>query len=567
MPKKHMSLRLLVCALLAATAALLAPSAASASTGQLSLIQDDRELFGLGGHDPADVMAEMKSIGVDVVRTNVIFYKVYKEPGQRSRPAGFDASRSELGAVRLVGHGPPRPARAGERDQGADDRDGPRPALVLHAAGQVPPGAVHLPPQHEGLRPVRGRGRQALPGHGRLLRDLERAEPRDLAHPAGQARAAAPGSSWPACTTASCSRPPTSRSPALTAARRNRVLLGEVAAISNPLPFLNAALCLDPNGRPFRGRAKRAAGCKAGRLNSGGFAIHPYNFGGYGKPISRTRNRRALPISYMPRLHKLSANAVRRKRIPGRGRGVYITEFGFQTRPPDRRSTISPTEQARYLNESDRLTYGDSKVKMVGQYELYDVPFGDQFNSGLRFSTERGGGVKPSHAAYQAQLVVTRRSASAVEVWGQVRPGGSATVAIQTARAAAASPTPPRSGRTAAGSSGAPSGAGRRARAGGSPPPARRSAHQPHRHAGQAAEVLQALSRRACGPPVSANGRLRAAVRVSAARSAARALAGRAPEPNLSPRRRRASTPARRRLAARALSHWRRPSRRACHCR
>ena len=29
--------------------------------------------------------------------------------------------------------------------------------------------------------------------------------------------------------------------------------------------------------------------------------------------------------------------------------------------------------------------------------------------------------------------MVTRRSASAVEVWGQIRPGGSATVAIQTA--------------------------------------------------------------------------------------------------------------------------------------
>ncbi|MBA3358235.1 MAG: hypothetical protein H0U20_02135, partial [Thermoleophilaceae bacterium] len=73
-----------------ATAALMAPAMASASTGQLSLIQDDRELFGLGGHDPAGVMAEMKSLGVDVVRTNVIFYKVYNQPSQRKRPAGFN---------------------------------------------------------------------------------------------------------------------------------------------------------------------------------------------------------------------------------------------------------------------------------------------------------------------------------------------------------------------------------------------------------------------------------------------------------------------------------------------
>ena len=71
---------------------------------------------------------------------------------------------------------------------------------------------------------------------------------------------------------------------------------------------------------------------------------------------------------------------------------------------------------------------------MAGQYELYDVPFADQFNSGLRVSTERGGGRKPAYAAYQAQLVVTRLSSSAVEVWGQIRPGGSATVAIQRRR-------------------------------------------------------------------------------------------------------------------------------------
>ena len=68
------------------------------------------------------------------------------------------------------------------------------------------------------------------------------------------------------------------------------------------------------------------------------------------------------------------------------------------------------------------------------QYELVDVPFQDQFNSGLRFPRGQGGARKASYDAYRVQLVVTRRSASAVEVWGQVRPGGSGTVAIQTAR-------------------------------------------------------------------------------------------------------------------------------------
>ena len=433
MPKKHRSPRLLVCALLAATAALLAPSVASASTGQLSLIQDDRELFGLGGHDPAGVMAEMKSLGADVVRTNVIFYKVYKKPSQRKRPAGFNpadpnsAQYDWSGTDRLV-----QLARA-NRIKVLMTVTGPGPhwsSTRVSKCRKVP--CTYLPKTK-----VFGQFAAAVAKRYRGMVDYYAIwnEPNlevwltPQIKRAGGARLELAGLHYRKLFQAgykSIAR--------FDRARRNRVLFGETAAISNPLPFLNAALCLDPGGKPFRGRAKRAAGCKAGRLNSGGFAIHPYNFGGYGSPRSKTANRNALPIAYMPRLHQLSANAVRRKRIPSRGRGVYITEFGFQTKPPDRLSRISPTKQAQYLNESDRLTYSDSKVKMVGQYELYDVPFADQFNSGLRFSTERGGGKKPSHAAYRAQLVVTRRSARAVEVWGQIRPGGSATVAIQTAR-------------------------------------------------------------------------------------------------------------------------------------
>jgi len=433
MPKKHMSPRLLVCALLAATAALLTPSAASASTGQLSLIQDDRELFGLAGEDPAAVMAEMKAIGVDVVRTNVIFYKVYDKPSQRSRPGGFNpadpnaAQYDWAGTDRLVqlarangikvlmtvtGPGPHWSSTRVSKCRGVPCTYLPDPkvfgqfaaAAAKRYKGMVDYYSIWNEPNLEvWLTPQIKRSAGArVELAGLHYRKLFQAAYKSIARFDG--------------------------------ARRNRVLIGETAAISNPLPFLNATLCLDARGLPFRGSARRTAGCKAGRLNAGGFAIHPYNNGGYGTPRSTTKNRNALPIAYMPRLHALSANAVRRGRIPSRGRGVYITEFGFQTRPPDRLSKITPAEQAQYINESDRLTYGDSKVKMVGQYELVDVPFQDQFNTGLRFERRRGGAHKPSYNAYRVQLVVTRRSASAVEVWGQVRPGGSSPVAIQTAR-------------------------------------------------------------------------------------------------------------------------------------
>jgi len=85
-------LRLFVLALALAAMTLAAPSAASASKTQLSLFQDDRELLGNGNIDPAEAMAEVANLGADVVRFNIIFYKIYRTPADRARPSDFDAA-------------------------------------------------------------------------------------------------------------------------------------------------------------------------------------------------------------------------------------------------------------------------------------------------------------------------------------------------------------------------------------------------------------------------------------------------------------------------------------------
>ena len=163
------------------------------------------------------------------------------------------------------------------------------------------------------------------------------------------------------------------------------------------------------------------------RISTLGFAVHPYNQGGNGTPQTKTKTKTSLPIAYMPRLHRLLDGAARRGRIAG-GRGIYVTEYGFQSRPPDRFSNVNPTEQGQYINESDRLLFADSRVKWVGQYELTDVRSSKQFQTGLRYA---GGSQKPAYAAYRMPIVVTRLSANSVEVYGQSRPGGASTVAIQ----------------------------------------------------------------------------------------------------------------------------------------
>jgi hypothetical protein len=430
-----MSPRVLACLLLAAAAVLLAPQAAQASSSQLTLLQDDRELLGHAGEDPAAAMAEIRSLGVDVVRTNVIYHKIYRTPRDRRKPSGFDprdhnSSKYDWAATdRLVdlarmngmqvfmtvtGPGPIFSSSSPSRCRRSPCSYRPKAsefgafaeAVAKRYRGKVAYYSIWNEPNigKTWLTPRFQRTRYGkVDVAGAIYRKLFQAGYKAIARHDG--------------------------------ARRNRVLFGETAAIGSPLPLLYAALCLDSKGRPFTGRLRSLHGCsgRVGRLNIGGVAIHPYNQGGYGTPQSRTRTKSSLPLAYMPRLHRLLSTAARRGRIGG-GKGIWVTEFGFQTKPPDPFG-VSPTNQARYMNESDRLFFSDRRVKAVAQYELTDVPQRNQFNTGLRFVRSQGGAQKPSYAAYRVPIVVTRRSSGSVEVYGQARParliGGTTQVAIQ----------------------------------------------------------------------------------------------------------------------------------------
>ena len=101
MPKTTKSLRLIACTVMLTVTALAGASAASASTSQLSLIQDDRDLFGQTGEDPAVGMSEIRSLGVDIVRTNVIYRQGLQDArGPAEAPRLRDLG-PQLAAVRL----------------------------------------------------------------------------------------------------------------------------------------------------------------------------------------------------------------------------------------------------------------------------------------------------------------------------------------------------------------------------------------------------------------------------------------------------------------------------------
>ena len=435
--------RILMMAATAMAVLALAPAAASAGSRQFSIIEDDAVFLGLTPRSGKVALRESRQLGADAVRVVLSWRRASPGSAQRTIPAGFDPANHRsrgydwkryddlVNGARRQGlkvildpspsipyWGSSEPRRCphfvgGQRKLGLGCFWKPDPRLfgkfVRAAAtryrGKVAFYSIYNEPNLENyIYPQTQRtsaGRVDL--GGKLLRQLWIAGFRAI-------KQADPGA-------------------------RRRVLFGETAAISSPRDTLYSALCLDRRGRPYRGKIKQAQGCsKPSMLPIGGLAVHPYNSSALGSVFTRTSTKASMTMAYLSRATKLLKVAEKHKRIP-RGRGVYVTETGFQTRPPSVRG-LGLGSQAKAINEADRLFFDDPRIRSTAQFELFDVPEqpGDVFNTGLR--TVRGV-AKPSLAAYRMPLVVTRRGGGRVEVWGQVRPArGRARPLISVSRSA-----------------------------------------------------------------------------------------------------------------------------------
>jgi hypothetical protein len=98
---------------------------------------------------------------------------------------------------------------------------------------------------------------------------------------------------------------------------------------------------------------------------------------------------------------------------------IWLTEWGYQTNPPDKFLGVTPRLQAQYIGEAARLVYRTRQVDMLIQFLYQDEPQLERFQSGLLTSAGRA---KPGLHAFSFPLVQTGRSGVAVRLWGQVRP-------------------------------------------------------------------------------------------------------------------------------------------------
>jgi hypothetical protein len=428
------------------------PAAARAGSTQESTFQDDNSLIYVDRTGLRRNLDALKSLGVDRLRVTLLWKNVAPQPESRTRPPGFDPTVPEayppaawerydvlLYEARarglevnfnVTGPAPLWATKPAPRQDVLDTFE-PDPAefgaFVAAAArrysGNWPDSpyiaqqdrvprvsywSIWNEPNHSGwLTPQwSAESPKAFPRAAALYRELL-----DRAYRALQR----------------------------TGHGRDTLLIGETAPkgiatrglkkFLEPLTFVRALYCVDARHRPLSGKAAAELGCagstKAFReahpalFAATGYGHHPYEL--IFAPTRRPPNANWVTLANLGRLTK-TLDAIFKRYGSGRRLPLYLTEYGYQTNPPDR-TGISLRRQAEYLNQAEYLAFRNSRVKTLAQFLLVDdamsVPAG--FQSGL---VTREGKLKPAFAAYRLPVWVSRttvRRGASAKVWALLR--------------------------------------------------------------------------------------------------------------------------------------------------
>lgn len=157
-------------------------------------------------------------------------------------------------------------------------------------------------------------------------------------------------------------------------------------------------------------RGMRRAGA---RLDA--YAHHPHPASAYETPTEGGCFGAECKTVTLANLRVL-VDAVRR--AWGGGKRIWLSEWGYQTNPPDKFLGVAPRLQAQYIGEAARLVYRTRQVDMLIQFLYQDEPQTDRFQSGLLNSRGRA---KPGLYAFMFPLASTA-DGSVARLWGQIRP-------------------------------------------------------------------------------------------------------------------------------------------------
>jgi hypothetical protein len=144
------------------------------------------------------------------------------------------------------------------------------------------------------------------------------------------------------------------------------------------------------------------------------YAHHPYPMNPAETPSSG--GCRKCPWVTMATIRKLLV-LVRRSFGP---KPIWLTEYGYQTNPPDQFLGVPLRRQARLLNLAAMRAWRLPRVTMLIQYLYRDEVALGRFQSGLVLADDRP---KPSLQGFKLPFAQMQRKGSRTVVWGQIRGG------------------------------------------------------------------------------------------------------------------------------------------------
>jgi hypothetical protein len=228
------------------------------------------------------------------------------------------------------------------------------------------------------------------------------------------------------------------------------ILLGETAPRGlapgltrglHPLRFVRELYCLDGKLHPYTGKTAEARGCPAafdaagfvsahpGLFAASGWAHHPYSL--TTAPRVRDKNPDDATLSGVPRLTRTLDRAMAAYGV-GAKLPLWMTEYGYQTDPPDPTIGVALGRQAAWLDDATAVAYRNPRIASFAQFLLVDdgplkqykpddPRYWGTFQTGL---VSGSGKHKPSYESFKRPISVSParvRSGRKVRVFGQLR--------------------------------------------------------------------------------------------------------------------------------------------------
>jgi hypothetical protein len=166
-------------------------------------------------------------------------------------------------------------------------------------------------------------------------------------------------------------------------------------------------------------------GMRAAHAKLDAYAVNPY-------PLSTNETPTHSSCSHCGYFTLASLPAIRSDVTRYFGpKPLWLTEYGYQTNPPDPFLGVSQAKQAQYIGEAALRVWRQPGVTVLIQFLLRDEPNVGGWQSGL-FSTN--GVPKLAVHAFSLPLALQSRSGSRATLWGEVRPGAGARAYVLQVR-------------------------------------------------------------------------------------------------------------------------------------